>query len=97
MPNVRGTDKGARKQRPSLTVAQSAKRKQGYANKHDNKNKKAKAAGEKAKADFLLKMAGGGKKQPTIMRRMLLRMLSRMLLPIWLGPRDTGRGVLMPF
>ena len=30
MPNVRGTDKGARKQRPSLTEAQSAKRKQGF-------------------------------------------------------------------
>jgi len=30
MPNVRGTDNGARKQHPSLTEAQSAKRKQGF-------------------------------------------------------------------
>jgi predicted DNA-binding WGR domain protein len=64
MPNVRGKDDGARKQRPSLTVAQSAKRKRGYADKQDDKNKKSKAAGEKAKADFVLKMARGGKKQP---------------------------------
>jgi hypothetical protein len=45
-------------------VAQSAKRKRGYADKQDDKNKKSKAAGEKAKADFVLKMARGGKKQP---------------------------------
>ena len=65
MPNVRGTDNGARKQRPSLTEAQSAKRKRGYADKQDEKNKKANKAEEKiAKAGFFVKKSGGGKKQP---------------------------------
>jgi hypothetical protein len=49
MANVRGTDNGARKQRPSLTEAQSAKRKQGYTDKQDEKNKKAKAEEKIAK------------------------------------------------
>ena len=61
MPNVRGTDNGARKQRLSLTEAQSAKRKQGYADKQDEKNKKAKAEEEIAKAGFFVKKSGGGR------------------------------------
>ena len=64
MPNVRGTDNSARKQRPSLTETQSAKRKQGYSDKQDKKNKKAKAEEKIAKAGFFVKKAGGGKKQP---------------------------------
>ena len=96
MPNVRGTDNSARKQRPSLTEAQSAKRKQGYADKQDEKNKKAKFEEKIAKAGFFMKKAGVGRSNQKI-RRMLFRMLLRMLLPIWVRPRDPGRGMLMPF
>ena len=58
MPNVRGKDNGARKQRPLPTETQSAKQKQGYSDKQDKKNKKAKAE-EKIAGWFLCEKSRG--------------------------------------